>query len=178
MYKGVDTLVTAWPIVAQSVPDACLLLVGEGNDRARIERIAQEAAVLDSVRFLGRVSDERLRTLYAEVCLFALPGRASMGEAPEGEGFGLVFIEAQAAGLPVVAGRAAGAREAVLDGETGLLVDPEDPSDVARAIIALLEDGRRRDDMARAGVEFVATQFSYDRFTRQIADVLQRITET
>src|SRR5207249_10983994 len=113
------------------VRDAELVIVGDGPDRQRLERTASLLRLDGRVRFAGRVSDEELASLYAGATVFALPGRARLGPHPEGEGFGLVFIEAGAAGLPVVAGRAGGTTEAVVDGETGLLVDPEDPDDIA-----------------------------------------------
>src|SRR5262249_52881604 len=132
MYKGVDMLLRAWPRVLEGSPDARLVVVGDGNDRPRLAGIAASVGVEAAVEFRRRVPDNELGELYRTATVFALPGRARMGPAPEGEGFGLVFIEAQAAGLPPIAGRAAGAMEALVDGETGLFVDPDDPEDIAR----------------------------------------------
>lgn len=171
-YKGVDTLVRAWPAVRKALPAASLTVVGDGDDRGRIRAIATDLGVADHIQFAGKVTDEELWALYAKASLFALPGRAVLGPDPEGEGFGLVFIEAQAAGVPVVAGRAAGAVEAVRDGSTGVLVDPEDPADVARVIVDLLRDDHRRAEMADAGPKFVAEEFSYERFRAEVADVV------
>lgn len=172
-YKGVDMLVKAWPRVLAARPQTVLKIVGDGNDRDHIAGIVEELGVGGSVRLLGTVSHDQLTDLYRRASLFALPGRASMGPEPEGEGFGIVFVEAQAAGLPVIAGRAAGAQEAVCDGSTGLLVDPEDPDDIASAITRLLADEALRTRMGEAAVAFVNADFSYDRFRTDIARAMQ-----
>src|SRR5205823_4020773 len=139
-YKGIDTLLHSWPRVLARVPDARLTVVGDGPDRDRLERIATCLGIDARVQFAGEVDDERLRLLYTTAGVFALPGRVRLQPAPEGEGFGLVFLEAAAAGLPVVAGRAGGAVDAVVDLRTGFLVDPEDSEAVAARLVELLED--------------------------------------
>lgn len=171
-YKGIDTLLLAWPMVQVEMPRARLLVVGDGDGRRWLERLAARTGVGDHVTFAGRVSDERLVRAYAQAAVFALPARVRLGPAPAGEGFGLVYVEAAAAGLPVVAGRAGGAPEAVRDGETGLLVDPEDPAAVASAITRLLTDRSRASAMGRAGRRWVADHFSYQRFRETVADLL------
>lgn len=168
-YKGIDTLLHAWPTVLRQIPDACLRIVGDGDERYGLERICSALNLDDgNVRFCGRVSDTELAAAYAQATVFALPARARVGAHPEGEGFGLVYLEAAAAGLPVVAGKAGGAVEAVEEGRTGLLVDPEDPRAVAEALIELLGDRDRARDMGRAGREFVEERFSYDRFRNDV----------
>lgn len=167
-YKGVDTLLHAWPAVREQVGDAHLVVVGDGDDRARLEALAERLDVAASVEFTGQVSDGELAATYAQAQVFALPGRARTGVAARGEGFGLVYLEAAAAGLPVVAGHAGGAVEAVRDGETGLLVDPDDPQAVARAVADLLDDPDRAAAMGKAGRRWIADAFSYERFRARI----------
>lgn len=167
-YKGVDTLIEVWPEVTATVPDARLEVVGDGDDRGRLEAMAVERDVDGDVRFRGHVSDAELEDAYGRARLFALPGRTEGGDDPRGEGFGLVFLEAAAAGLPVVAGRAAGSVEAVEHGETGFLVDPEDPSDVARRVIRLLRDEELARTMGRAGRARVEEEFSFDAFRENV----------
>lgn len=174
-YKGIDTLLTAWPAVVRAHPAARLMIVGDGDARARLEAIAERLFVRHSVDFTGRVSSEELAAAYASASVFALPGRARLGRRPEGEGFGLVFLEAASAGLPTVAGRAAGAAEAVDDGVTGFLVDPNDPRETATAICKLLADRDVAMRMGEAGRERAATEFSTARFERDVADVLARL---
>jgi phosphatidylinositol alpha-1,6-mannosyltransferase len=172
-YKGVDTLVLAWPHVRRVVPDAELVVAGEGDDRERLERLARRLGLAHSVRFLGSVDDTALAREYAEATVFALPGRAGFGRRPYGEGFGLVFLEAAAAGLPAIAGRAGGAPEAVLDGVTGRVVDPLDEEAVASAIAELLIDPALAQSMGDAGRERVAVDFDFEVFKRNVALQLQ-----
>lgn len=158
-YKGVDVLLLAWPEVRRQVPGARLVVVGDGDQADDLQRLAELLGVASSVSFLGRVSDENRDEAYATADVFALPGRASF-DPPQGEGFGLVFLEAQAAGLPVIAGRGGGSPEALVDGETGLLVDGEDPQDVANAVVRLLTDSELRATMRTAGSAWVERERS------------------
>jgi glycosyltransferase involved in cell wall biosynthesis len=173
-YKGVDSLLCAWPQVIARVPGALLTIVGEGPDRVRLQKIAQALAVEGTVRFVGRLSDTDLTRAYADADVFALAGRYSNGRTPKGEGFGLVFIEAGAAGVPVVAGRGAGTEEAVRDGETGMLVDGDDPRAVAAAIVKLLGDRRLARRMGARGREH-AQLFSLPTFTRSVEALVQSL---
>lgn len=177
-YKGVDTLLRAWPRVQEHVPEAELLVIGEGNDRGRLEGIVSAHGVDHAVTFAGRVSDEHLAQAYEGATLFALPGRARLGPDPAGEGFGLVFIEAATAGLPIVAGRAGGATEAVRHGRTGLLVDPEDLRDVAAGIVRLLGDRSLAREMGARGRRWVTQRFSYGRFRADVARLIGEIDGT
>jgi len=163
-YKGVDTLVCGWPRVLDRVPEAELLVVGEGSARPDLERLACQIGVERRVRFLGRLSDPELCRAYRTADVFAMPGRAELGPRAYGEGFGIVFVEAAAIGLPVVAGRAGGAPEAMVDGVTGLLVDPLDPEDVAGAVCRLLLDPGLARRMGAAGMRVAAERFSYPVF--------------
>lgn len=174
-YKGIDTLLYAWPTVSHRVPDARLVVVGDGEDRLRLERIAEALSITGTVDFTGRVSDARLAETYATASVFALPARACTGPDARGEGFGLVLVEAAAAGLPVVAGRAGGATEAVRDGETGVLVDPREPGQVADAITELLRDRARARAMGAAGRRWVTQRFSFERFRDDVARLVEDV---
>lgn len=174
-YKGADTLLLAWPRVLARRPDAHLVLVGDGDDRHRLERMARHLGLEDRVRFAGRLSDAALAAAYRSATVFALPGRLRLSPAPEGEGFGLVFVEAGAAGLPCVAGRAGGAVEAVEDGVTGLLVDPETPRAVADGIVRLLDDPALARRYGAAGRERVARLFSHPRFRDRLGALAESL---
>jgi phosphatidyl-myo-inositol dimannoside synthase len=152
-YKGHDVLVRALPLVRAKVPGAHWVVIGDGSLRAGIEQLARAYRVEDSVSFLGAISDEQRNSWLARAHVLAMPSRLPAGRFA-GEGFGIVYLEAGAYGKPVVAGNVAGALDAVVDGETGLLADPLDPLQVAEAISGLLrapelarrlgEAGRRR----------------------------------
>ncbi|MEA2208226.1 MAG: phosphatidyl-myo-inositol dimannoside synthase, partial [Solirubrobacteraceae bacterium] len=140
-YKGHDTMVRALALVLAKVPDAQWVVIGDGSLRPGLEALASSYGVASSIRFLGAVSDDERNAWLARAHLLAMPSRLPAGEFA-GEGFGIVYLEAGAYGKPVVAGNVGGAVDAVLDGETGLLVDPLDPLALAEAITTLLlEDG-------------------------------------
>jgi len=167
-YKGVDTLLYAWPRVLERV-QAKLLVVGDGPDLPRLRRIAEALDLDPAVRFAGMIPDEELAGAYATSAVFAMPARHRLEPRPQGEGFGLVFIEAAAAGLAVVAGRGGGAEEVVEDGGSGILVDARDHRSVAHAVVGLLLDPQRARAMGERGRELATTRFAYDAFRTQVA---------
>jgi phosphatidylinositol alpha-1,6-mannosyltransferase len=172
-YKGVDTLLEAWPTVLEAVPAATLTVVGEGADRVRLERRARELGVAAAVTFAGRMSDDRLAREYASATLFALPGRHRTGMNAQGEGFGLVFVEAGAAGLPVVAGAGAGTEDAVEHEVSGVLVDPHDVGAVAGAIARLLTDPGLARRLGEGGRRLAETRFSYEAFRAGVVELVE-----
>jgi phosphatidylinositol alpha-1,6-mannosyltransferase len=165
--KGFDTLVRAAARLRHRHPDLVVAIAGAGRDRARLEQLARECGA--PVRFLGRVPDEQLPALYGCADVFAMLCRTRwMGL--EQEGFGIVFVEAAACGVAQVAGASGGAPEAVLHGETGLVVDePGDPAAVADAIGALLADPARRAAMGAAARRRAVEEFAYDVLARRLA---------
>ncbi len=138
-YKGHDTMARALPLVLAKVPQAQWVVIGEGSLRASVEALAASHGVTHATRFLGAVSDAGRNEWLRRARLLAMPSRLPAGGFA-GEGFGIVYLEAGAYGKPVVAGNVGGAPDAVRDGETGLLVDPTDPVEVAGAIVSLLQD--------------------------------------
>jgi phosphatidyl-myo-inositol dimannoside synthase len=158
--KGFDVAIQAVARLARSRPDLLLAIAGGGRDESRLRRLATELGA--PVRFLGRVPHDDLPRLYGCADLFAMPCRTRWGGL-EQEGFGIVYIEAAACGVPQVAGDSGGAAEAVEDGVTGLIVHrPEDASEVADAFTALLDDPARRALMGKASRARAETEFSYD----------------
>jgi glycosyltransferase involved in cell wall biosynthesis len=170
--KGIDTLLRAWSRVSQDRPDAELVVVGDGSDRSRLEQSSRSLVSDGRVRFTGRLDDADLRELFRTAAVFALPTRARVGVGAAGEGFGLVFAEAAAAGVPVVAGRSGAVSEVVEDGETGFLVDPMDPAAIADAIGALLDNPDLQREMARNARARAKKRFSYEAFGDRIAELL------
>jgi glycosyltransferase involved in cell wall biosynthesis len=172
-YKGIDTLICAWPQVEARVPDAHLEIIGDGQDRPRLVKMAETLGLNGNVHFAGRVSDEELHRAYARATVFAMPGRHTLGPPAQGEGFGMVFVEAGAAGLPVVAGRAAGAIDAVGQDESGLLVEPNDPTEVADAIVRLLTDPTLARRLGQGGRQRAEVRYSYLAFRQNIGTLVQ-----
>jgi phosphatidylinositol alpha-1,6-mannosyltransferase len=171
--KGADVLIEAVAMLAPTHPGLTLAVAGAGRDRRRLERLAARRRA--PVRFLGRVADERLPPLYACADVFAAPNRARWGGL-EQEGFGIVFVEAAACGVPQVAGDSGGAPEAVVDGETGLLVRrPGEPSDVATALKRLLGDPALRRCLGQRSRERAVALFAYDVLATRLATYLTAV---
>ncbi|MGW0201232.1 glycosyltransferase family 4 protein, partial [Nonomuraea sp. NPDC003201] len=156
--KGQDQLIRAWPRVLRSVPGAVLLLVGGGPHRRTLERLA---AGRESIRFTGTVPAASLPGYYAAADVFAMPCRTRW-KGVDVEGLGIVFLEASATGLPVVAGASGGAPDAVRPGETGLVVDGEDPGEVAQAIVELLTDPDKARKMGAGGRDWIARDWAWE----------------
>lgn len=129
-YKGYDKVIEALPAILKKIPDAHYLIVGDGSDKERIVSLIRTTHVEGHVTLAGRVSDELLPDYYNLAHVFAMPSR--------GEGFGIVFIESAACGVPVVAGNRDGSVDAALHGELGLLVDPDSTEGIAAAIASIL----------------------------------------
>ena len=148
--KGIDLAIRAFATVAAAFPDCRYLVVGEGAYRGRLETIAAEAGVADQVVFAGQVAEEELVDHYRLGDVFVMPNREL--ENGDTEGFGLVFLEANGCGLPVVAGCAGGSPDAVRDGVNGLVVDGRDLGAITAAMRRLAEDAGLRAGLAARGV--------------------------
>ena len=159
--KGQDVLIRALPQIRRLVPDAALLLVGGGPDSPRLQRLAAEHEVASDVVLTGSVPWQELPAHYDAGDVFAMPCRTRRAGL-EVEGLGIVFLEASATGLPVVAGRSGGSPDAVLDGRTGHLVDGRSVEQVAAAVAGLLADPERAAAMGAAGRAWVEQEWRWD----------------
>jgi phosphatidylinositol alpha-1,6-mannosyltransferase len=157
-YKGVDTLIEAMPQVRREFPMARLRIVGQGDDRPRLEALVQRLGAGFAVDFTGPLSDEALRAEYATCDLFALPSRK--------EGFGLVFLEAMTYGKPCLGARAGGTPEVITDA-TGQLVEYGNIPDLAAAVADLVRHPRDSEVVRRH-----ADSFAFPAFTRRLAAAL------
>ena len=140
--KGQDTLVRAWPQVLRRLPDARLLLVGDGPDRHRIERLVRRRGVENSVVITGGAPWHEIPAYTDAGDAFAMPCRTRLGGL-EPEAFGIVFLEARACGLPVLAGDSGGASEAA--GNRAVVVSDSDPAGLSGALVQLMKRGKGRD---------------------------------
>jgi phosphatidylinositol alpha-1,6-mannosyltransferase len=159
--KGQDTLIRGWPRVRRAVPDAALLLVGGGPYRSALERLAAETGVASSVRMTGSVPWEQLPAHYDAGDVFAMPCRTRR-RGLDVEGLGIVYLEASSTGLPVIAGDSGGAPDAVLAGETGLVVNGRSADGVADAVISLLSDPKRAAAMGEKGRSWVERDWRWE----------------
>ncbi|MFF9864329.1 glycosyltransferase family 4 protein [Streptomyces sp. NPDC013953] len=169
--KGQDTLIRAMPAILAQVPDAVLLIVGGGPYEQELLRLAARTGVAGSVRFTGAVPWEELPAHYGAGDVFAMPCRTRRGGL-DVEGLGIVYLEASATGLPVVAGDSGGAPDAVLDGETGWVVRGGSPSDCADRIVTLLKDPELRRRMGERGRAWVEERWRWDLLATQLQALL------
>ncbi len=159
-HKNHRTLLYAMVEVVRALPDAMLVIVGEGDDRREIAALGDAVGLGDHLLFTGEVSRAELDSWYRRAWVFAMPA--------EREGFGLVYLEAMARGLPVVAGACGASLEIIDDGEGGFLVSPSDHRELARRIVALLKDDRLRTEMGRGARARFAQHFEAEQFASRL----------
>ncbi|MFJ2702650.1 glycosyltransferase family 4 protein [Streptomyces sp. NPDC087428] len=169
--KGQDTLILAMPAILAEVPDAVLLIVGGGPYAGELRKLAAETGVLDSVRFTGPVPWAELPAHYGAGDVFAMPCRTRRGGL-DVEGLGIVYLEASATGLPVVAGDSGGAPDAVLDGETGWVVRGGRAEESAERIVTLLGDAELRRRMGERGRAWVEEKWRWDLLAQKLRALL------
>ncbi len=172
-YKGHDVVMRALPLIRARIPDVRWVIVGDGPLRPGLEHLARAQGVADAVHFTGPLPDEERDAWLSRAHVFTMPSRLPAGRFA-GEGFGIVYLEANARGMPVVAGNVGGALDAVEHGRTGLLVDPTDHLAIADAIGDLLVDRERAAALGRAGAER-AKEFAWPHIARRVEDLLQRM---
>jgi glycosyltransferase involved in cell wall biosynthesis len=178
-YKGHDVVLQALPTVLANVPNLTYVVVGEGDDRPRLERLAQELGLTKHVVFTGEVSDSELAALYHRSEVFLLPARTVIDKFhPKGEGFGIVYLEAMAFGKPVIGPNYGAPVELIQNGRTGLQVDPEDPASVAAALLSLLTRPDWAREMGKAGSEWVRQHYFYGSFRERLREILAASTPT
>jgi phosphatidyl-myo-inositol dimannoside synthase len=159
--KGQDTLLRAWPAVLGQVPDAALLIVSGGPYAKTLRRLAEQTGVMSSVTFTGPVPQTELPAHYAAGDVFSMPCRTRRGGL-DVEGLGIVYLEASAAGLPVVGGDSGGAPDAILEGETGYVVGGRDVAALSGHLIALLSDPAGAKAMGEKGRAWVERDWNWD----------------
>lgn len=169
--KGFDVVIDAVARLAPHRPRLKLVIASTGRDKDRLEKLARVSGA--PVEFVGRVDHDKLPWLYGAADVFSMMCRNRWGGL-EQEGFGIVFVEAAACGVPQVAGDSGGAAEAVLDDVTGYVMeDPRDAAGLAARIEAILSDDAMRAEMARRSRERAVTEFNYDVLSARLGDVLR-----
>jgi phosphatidyl-myo-inositol dimannoside synthase len=158
-YKGHDRVIRTLPRLLEQHPDTIYLIVGDGDDRPRLESLAIELGVAKNVQFTGSVSQEELPDYFRLADVFLMPSA--------GEGFGIVFLEAMATGIRVIGGSKDGSRDALCDGALGTLVDPENGYELSSAILAALENPARTGDRT--------IRFKSDLFTEYLNALYQSV---
>lgn len=173
--KGYPTVLRAVAQVALEIPRLRYLIVGDGAERPRLEQMARDLGLGNIVTFLGDVPQERLPEFYNLCDVFVLGNREVEGDI---ETFGMVFLEASAVGKPVIAGRSGGTVEAVVDGITGLLADPENDDEFAAALHLLVRNRTLRAQMGAAGSNRVRTQFEWCTRATMLRDISREVVNS
>ena len=157
--KGHDIVLQAMPQILRAVPDAHYVIVGKGESESRLRSLVQQLDIESRVTFVGFVEDAEVAAYYAVCDVFAMISR-SIAEKGDIEGFGIVYLEANVMGKPVVAGNSGGVPEAVLHGVTGLLVDPTNVEEVSQAIARLLQDPELACRLGKQGQQRAVHEFN------------------
>lgn len=172
--KGHDLVLKTLQQMGEVSRGISYLIVGTGAEEERLQAMAQAGGVADRVHFIGQVSDQDLPSYYAACDIFLLPNRLDGNDV---EGFGIVFLEAQATMRPVIGGRSGGVPEALADGETGFLVDGNDPAELAEVLSRLAASPELRARLGNAGRARVLSHFTWERAAQAVAGVHARIAD-
>lgn len=172
--KGQDQLIQALPQVLKVVPLASLIIVGDGPYRKHLEKLTGKFGLQDNVHFTGKVDQAQLANWYAAGDVFAMPCRTRIG-GWDVEGLGIVFLEGSATGLPVIVGNSGGAVDAVLDGETGFLVNGNNLNEIRDRLIELLTDRDLAKRMGAAGRTWVTQQWTWEHSFKRLDSLLSGI---
>jgi len=170
--KGQDTLIRSLPEIRRRVPETAVLIVGGGPYRKRLEQMVADARLSRDVIFTGSVPWADLPGYFDAGDVFAMPCRTRRGGL-DVEGLGLVYLEASATGLPVVAGDSGGAPDAVIDGETGYVVDGRSPAQVVERIADLLNDPAKAQELGRRGRAWVERAWRWDLIADRLHGLLR-----
>ena len=160
-YKGHDRVIQAVPKIREKHPDVAYVIVGTGDDQIRLEALARDVGVSDIVIFAGPVSDHVLKDYFALADVFAMPST--------GEGFGIVFVEAAASGLPVIGGNRDGSVDSLADGAIGCLVDPENNDALVKSISIIIDRGKSSGPSK-------ANRFRFRNFSAHLSNILDELT--
>jgi phosphatidylinositol alpha-1,6-mannosyltransferase len=172
--KGQDELIRTLPMVQKTSPMASLIIVGEGPYRKDLESLIKKFGLEKFVHLTGKVSQSDLSKWYAAGDIFAMPCRTRMG-GWDVEGLGIVFLEGSATGLPVVVGDSGGAIDAVLDGETGFLVDGSNTNEIAQRISYLISNPDVAKKMGEAGRNWVTQEWTWDKNFKRLDGLLSGV---
>lgn len=170
--KGIDTVLKAFPAVLERVPEAEYVVIGDGPDKDRLQEITRTLGLQGKVRFLGQVSEKEKFEWYDRCSLFIMPSRRTQKEV---EGFGIVFLEANARKKPVIGGNSGGQPDAVSHGESGYLVDPLDEVEISERIVELLEDEELAAEMGEKGWQRARDKFLWSDLAKLLEKELYKV---
>jgi len=169
--KGQDHLIQSMPEILKSVPNAHILMVGQGPYLSHLKKLVQDLNLVDHVSFIGRIQYTQLPQYICAGDVFVMPSRSRFFGL-EVEGLGIVYLEASACGLPVIAGSSGGAPDAVVDGVTGIVVDGENNQEIAHAVITLLSDLEQAKKIGTAGRDWIVKNWRWEIWSQRFNELL------
>jgi phosphatidylinositol alpha-1,6-mannosyltransferase len=172
--KGIDSVISVLPRVIAQVPDLVYLIVGIGKDADYLRTLVKERSLEEHVIFVGAVTEEELPLYYNACDIYVMPNRQTEGQEVL-EGFGISFIEANACAKPVIGGISGGVKDAVLDGQTGLLVDSNSKALLADSIIRLAKDSEYANKLGNNGQQRVENEFRWGQRAQKMKEIIERI---
>lgn len=175
LHKGHDRVLEALAILKDQGLKPRYIIVGQGEEEMRLKQMVQNFGLERQVVFTGFVPESQLSAMYSDCDIFIMASREIPGRLDLVEGFGISFLEASASGLPVVAGRSGGVSDAVKDRKTGLLVDPDNPEDIAFAIKLLITDSDLARRLGRAGRHWIETEMSWEHVAKRLRNSIQKL---
>lgn len=175
LHKGHDRVLEALAILKEQGLKPNYVIVGQGEEEIRLRTMVQSLGLERQVIFAGFIPENQLPVMYTACDIFIMTSREIPGRLDLVEGFGISFLEASASGLPVIAGRSGGVSDAVRDGKTGLLVNPDDPRAIAFAIQRLLIDTDLAKRLGNEGRHWVETQMSWEHVAYRLLDAIKRL---
>ena len=175
LHKGHDRVLEALAILKEQGLKPNYVIVGQGEEEMRLRTMVQSLGLERQVIFAGFIPENQLPAMYTACDIFIMTSREIPGRLDLIEGFGISFLEASASGLPVIAGRSGGVPDAVKDGETGLLVNPDDSRAIAFAIQRLLTDTDLAKTLGNEGRHWIETQMSWEHVAHRLLDAIKRL---
>ena len=169
--KGIDTIINALPNITSEFPHVIYMIGGNGPEKNNLVQLAKTLKVNQHVQFLGFVPDEDLPRVYQDADIFIMLSHEENKESIEG--FGIVYLEASASGLPIIASRSGGIVEAVIDGETGILIPPKDTEACHQALLSLLRAPDKRKVLGQNGRKWVEEEMNWDKSAQKLATILE-----
>jgi len=167
--KGIDSVIKALPRIKERIENVVYIIVGEGPEKQALIDLAKEHKVLDDIIFIGEIRQEEVKKYFSICDIFIMPNReVSLGEV---EGFGMVFLEAQSFGKPVIGGRSGGVADSIEHGVSGILVEPNDETHLERAILSLLADARYAQQMSVMAKKRAESWYSWDEIAKTVHEI-------
>lgn len=172
--KNVDSVLRALKLVIEKVPNVIYFIVGDGEEKHRLKTLSDRLDLNSRVYFIGFVKNNQLPALYCASDVYVMPSYDAGGDI---ETFGISFLEANACGKPVIGGKSGGIVDAVVDGETGLLVDPQNIDEIAAAIVSLLKDEEYAKQLGENGRKRVEKELSWEKVGERLDEFLHKVVK-